>query len=242
MAAGLTIEQALLAVEAMEQNAGPTRTARQGRNARYYDKHKDELKAKASEKRLKASETTEASETRPSLNDPLPSSKPLEGNLNPTPYNPPSSKKTKASLREIPAYTPEFEALWSEYPKGAGSKKAAFAEWVLLAAPDHANVMHSLGGFATHREKQSWYSAPHLERYLRDRVFENFLPLAPKEAAKEDMTGVEPTDPVVRPVSSRFRKAYNKDPPLLGGLVMLPRDWVERQRKWIAEITEGQGA
>jgi hypothetical protein len=64
LAAGLTIEQALVAAEAMEEHAGPQRTARQDRNARYYEKHKDEIKSKASEKRLKASETTETTEIK----------------------------------------------------------------------------------------------------------------------------------------------------------------------------------
>jgi hypothetical protein len=51
LSAGLSIEQALIAAEAFEQEqaeCAPTRTAKQDRNARYYAK-------KASEKRLKAS-------------------------------------------------------------------------------------------------------------------------------------------------------------------------------------------
>jgi hypothetical protein len=49
--AGLTVEQALVAAAAFEGNVQPAKSARQERNARYYDR-------KASEKRLKASETS----------------------------------------------------------------------------------------------------------------------------------------------------------------------------------------
>lgn len=53
MADGFTMEQALAAAEAFEEAAQPKRTARQERNARYYQSKK------ASEKRLKASYSDE---------------------------------------------------------------------------------------------------------------------------------------------------------------------------------------
>lgn len=54
MSKGFTMEQALIAAESMEATSTPQRTARQERNRRYYEAHKDEL---ASKRRLKASES-----------------------------------------------------------------------------------------------------------------------------------------------------------------------------------------
>jgi type IV secretory pathway VirB10-like protein len=62
MAAGIEGEALAAAVERIEAAQVPTRTARQNRNARYYQSHKEQIKAKASESRLNASEPSEASE------------------------------------------------------------------------------------------------------------------------------------------------------------------------------------
>lgn len=79
MAKGFTMEQALSAAESMEAASLPVLTARQARNRRYYENKKA---TKASEKRLKASETSNSDDqdALPSpegSSPPPPSPKPL---------------------------------------------------------------------------------------------------------------------------------------------------------------------
>ena len=100
LAAGLTIEQALIAAEAFEVQAPAAEelTARQARNARYYESRKERLKA--SEKRLKASETSESVlKVSPSLS-PSSSSPPITPLITTPPISPPS-KTREASPLEI---------------------------------------------------------------------------------------------------------------------------------------------
>ncbi|WP_146198926.1 DNA replication protein [Falsochrobactrum shanghaiense] len=83
--AGLTIEQALIAAEAIEQEIKPARTARQERNRRYYEK-------KASEKRLNKTEqdVSDGENLSPEKRSPTPPKKL-------TPINPPSPPKGGSS-------------------------------------------------------------------------------------------------------------------------------------------------
>ncbi len=93
VAAGVTDERLIQAISDMEAELYPARTARQDRNARYYDKHKE---------RLKASETTEASEiktpspaeTDQSVLNRLNASETSESDGDPSPLNPPSPSST----------------------------------------------------------------------------------------------------------------------------------------------------
>jgi hypothetical protein len=147
MAAGLSGDALVQAVERLEANAASTRTAR---NARYYEAHKDEIKTKR-----KTSEPTDATET----SEPEPprarvvnttSSLRSEGEEGSSLRSEPtSSLRSDASVRsertdvpgtrkrEITEYPPDFELLWEEFPKNPnGSKKDAFKSWRSLPAED----------------------------------------------------------------------------------------------------------
>lgn len=88
------------AIERIEAAAGPVRTARQDRNARYYDR-------KVSEKRLKASEQDAAKEAphTPQENTPLPPTSPTgTTGVSPQGERPPS--KTKRGSRIPDGFEP----------------------------------------------------------------------------------------------------------------------------------------
>lgn len=70
LAAGMTHDAIVAAVEDMEATLKPEKSARSARNARYYDANREELRLKASEQRLNRLNATEP--TEPSDGDPAP--------------------------------------------------------------------------------------------------------------------------------------------------------------------------
>ena len=60
-----------------------------------------------------------------------------------------------ASPRKSPAYTPEFEAFWSEYPSGHGSKKETFKR-IQQLRPDAAMWAEIMAGLAAWHRSEKW--------------------------------------------------------------------------------------
>ena len=130
LAAGLSIEQALIAAEAFEQQSMPAiehaeLTARQARNARYYQSRKERLKA--SEKRLNTSETSYSDAKVSPSSSPSSSSPPITPLITTPPSSPPS--KTARDPRQL-AVRAAFDAFWRRWPHKVGKPAAekAFAK------------------------------------------------------------------------------------------------------------------
>ena len=60
-----------------------------------------------------------------------------------------------ASPRKSPAYTPEFEVFWSEYPSGHGSKKETFKR-IQQLRPDAAMWAEIMAGLAAWHRSEKW--------------------------------------------------------------------------------------
>jgi hypothetical protein len=103
IARGFTIEQALDAAEAFEDAMAPKSTARQARNARYYQNKKA---TKASEKRLKASETSNSDDSV--LNQTPPHAR-VEDNLQTKNITGEKENKKAASLSDLAAFKADLE-------------------------------------------------------------------------------------------------------------------------------------
>lgn len=85
---------------------------------------------------------------------------------------------------KAPGYTDEFEAFWSEWPKGKGNKKKAFDQWKRLR-PDadlQAVIRDRVQAWKKTRKWQQGYIT-HAERWLRDRGWEDDLPDEPAPGA-----------------------------------------------------------
>lgn len=103
--------------------------------------------------------------------------------------SPPPRKRAKARRRF--AYTPEFEAFWTNYPDTPGTSKSdAFAEWMHLLPAEQELATTSLAKFradvAARKQKQADFRAVHACRYLSQRRWESYqtaqiitLPKAP---------------------------------------------------------------
>lgn len=151
LAAGLSIEQALIAAEAFEaeHSASPARTARQERNARYYA-------SKASEKRLKASETSELSEIKTQGFAPPPSDGfPIITNNpslpTPTPFPNPSSASADRAV------SVEFEnEFWPIYPNKVG-KPVALKSWIKARrVTDRETIINGLRAYVAKTDDRPW--------------------------------------------------------------------------------------
>ncbi|QPA25461.1 hypothetical protein IR196_05030 [Brucella anthropi] len=135
--AGLTIEHALIAAEAMEQEIMPARTARQDRNRRYYEK-------KASEKRL--------NKTKQDVSD-------ASGVVSPkkeTSPTPPKEKTTPSTISEANASSisleTEFEQqFWPIYPRRVGKGQALKA---FRSARKQAELETILAGVRRYAEQR----------------------------------------------------------------------------------------
>lgn len=83
------------------------------------------------------------------------------------------------------AYTPEFEAFWSQYPDVSNnSKSEAFAEWLLLLPAEHELATAGLKNLAAHCRKNPDYRCVHAVRYLKQRRWESYAAPAPKPVTK----------------------------------------------------------
>lgn len=146
LAAGLTVDQALIAAEAFEAEtpAAPARTARQERNRRYYE-------AKASETRLKASEQdvsdvqddAEAEVSPDPFLEPIPKENPLRGQKKAPSRKTRLSNDWKPGAAEIayavehgfsPSQVPQIGVRFIDHHVGKGTTMAdwlaAWRTWV----------------------------------------------------------------------------------------------------------------
>jgi hypothetical protein len=142
---GLSPEQIMLVMELSASLGQPARSARQDRNARYYDAHKQDLKEKRVLNRLKASEPSE----KPSLpDDPPASSVNVEDNLT----NPPKEKDPKGSQKKTPPKWPtdSFDRIWSAYPHKVG-KKAVYAKLALIERSGEARPDEIVDGIERYK-------------------------------------------------------------------------------------------
>lgn len=86
----------------------------------------------------------------------------------------PSASKPKRSRSSLPAYTADFEAVWSAYPKtGNGSKLEAFRVWLALSDADRASVPRAVAIYAAQPERQRY--THNLRTWLNQRHFETIL-------------------------------------------------------------------
>lgn len=71
-------------------------------------------------------------------------------------------------------YSAEFEAFWTNYPKGHGSKKSTYAQWRKLK-PDAALVDEIMAGLAAWNRSDRWKRDVVVDamRWVRDRLWEN---------------------------------------------------------------------
>jgi hypothetical protein len=196
VAAGLAGDALVAACERIEMAAAPApRTARQERNARYYEARQERLKA--SEKRLKTSDVLDPS-------SPLvpPASLSPETPIPPPPYNPPTTL-VPAPSADTPAlpiqldlvgeddtpsrgkYSDQFELLWGEYPKAANQSKAdAWKAYRRLKAPDRQAALDGAMAYAAYIERETAaaklnpYARPppvaHLSTFLNGRRWETW--------------------------------------------------------------------
>ena len=182
MAAGMTPEAIVAAVADMEAAAQPVRSSGAIRQERY--------------RRNKASLVTVVTES-----DATPSSPFVPPALSPTPpfsppYNPPPTPSlsgpalpdtdrapVKASLKEKAGYTPEFELVWSEWPKSpTESKKLAFDRFARLSKPDRDacfdGAMAQAIWLEAETERRKGRDPPprlHLSTFISERRWENLL-------------------------------------------------------------------
>jgi hypothetical protein len=181
IAAGMSPEAIVAAVAEMEAAAQPVRSNGAVRQERY--------------RRNKASLVTVVTESD------TPSSPLVPPSLSPTPpisppYNPPPTPSlsgpaspdtdrapVKASSKEKAGYTPEFELVWSEWPKSpTESKKLAFDRFARLSKPDRDacfdGAMAQTMWLEAETERRKGRDPPprlHLSTFISERRWENLL-------------------------------------------------------------------
>jgi len=155
--AGLTIEQALIAAEAMEQEIKPARTARQDRNRRYYEK-------KASEKRLNKTEQDVSD-----VSDVVSPKK----ETSPTP---PKEKTTPSTISEANASSisleTEFEQqFWPAYPRRVGKGQALKAFRAARKQNDLETIMAGVRRYAASRQGENPEFTKHASTWLNGQCW-----------------------------------------------------------------------
>ncbi|MDH7790713.1 hypothetical protein [Ochrobactrum sp. AN78] len=163
--AGLTIEQALIASEAMEQEIKPARTARQDRNRRYYEK-------KASEKRLNKTEQDVSD-----VSDVVSPKK----ETSPTP---PKEKTTPSTISEANASSisleTEFEQqFWPAYPRRVGKGQALKAFRAARKQNDIETIMAGVRRYAGSRQGESPEFTKHASTWLNGQCWLDELSVKP---------------------------------------------------------------
>jgi hypothetical protein len=180
---GVDAATILAAVKAVAVDAAPARSSAAERQARY---------------RANKAETV----TRDVTRDVTPPSSPLvPPSLSPTPpysppYNPPPTPSLsgpaspdtdrapfKASSKGKAGYTPEFELVWSEWPKSpTESKKLAFDRFARLSKPDRDacfdGAMAQTMWLEAETERRKGRDPPprlHLSTFISERRWENLL-------------------------------------------------------------------
>jgi hypothetical protein len=195
LAAGMDHDAIVAAVADMESAATPSqpaRTARQERNARYYQ---TKVRLKSSERRLKASETSYSDASHP--NDGNPSSSTVEFNLNPEE----PSKKTPTGSKKVPnAHLAEpFERFRRSYPRRNGTDGrqesfAAFAKAVRCGA-DPEKLAAAAAAFARSEEGQRAEFVPMSATWLNKGRWREWAEIAAKklDAADRREKSAEPS-------------------------------------------------
>lgn len=128
LAAGMAHEDIVRAVADMEAAAAPMKSARQLRNARYYEARK------ASEKRLNASNSDVSDDSV--LNA---SRTHVEDKTSNSEIEPQEENKKRAK-----ALSPEFDEFWTEYPNKVGKPKALVSFNAARSRATHAEIMDGL--------------------------------------------------------------------------------------------------
>lgn len=137
--AGLTIEQALVAAEAFEQEAQPIKTARQERNRRYYAK-------KASEKRLNKTDQDGSDACDPPSSPKVSPHTPLPNPSNPIPPSPPKGGSSPA----------EFDQFWAIYPNKVGKRDAEKAFSKARKRADLETILAGLRRYVAKTDDRPW--------------------------------------------------------------------------------------
>jgi hypothetical protein len=79
--------------------------------------------------------------------------------------------------RRAAEYSETFEAFWWAYPdRHNNSKPRAFEEWELLTEAEQNAAMASMPAFVAYCRKNPDYRVVHVERYLKGKRWESFLP------------------------------------------------------------------
>ncbi|URQ76185.1 MAG: hypothetical protein NBV76_05340 [Candidatus Ochrobactrum gambitense] len=155
--AGLTIEQALIAAEAMEQEIKPARTARQDRNRRYYEK-------KSSEKRLNKTEQDVSD-----VSDVVSPKK----ETSPTP---PKEKITPSTISEANASSisleTEFEQqFWPAYPRRVGKGQALKAFRSARKQAELETILAGVRRYAADRQGENPEFTKHASTWLNGQCW-----------------------------------------------------------------------
>ena len=79
---------------------------------------------------------------------------------------------------ESPSYSEEFEAFWTRYPKGRGSKKDSYAEWRKLKPAERKAAAEALDGWLRCQMWQDPSLVIYCQRWLKARSWENAPPPA----------------------------------------------------------------
>lgn len=110
-----------------------------------------------------------------------PTNEPAKGG----PPIPPTGKPPPKRRRGRAPYPDDFEAFWTQYPRGHGSKAAAYGEWRKLD-PDADLVAEILYGLAAWQVSDRWQRGyiVDAERFLKRGLWENPAPQARASPAR----------------------------------------------------------
>ncbi len=169
--AGLTIEQALVAVEQMEHAKKSAAKSNAQRQA--------EWRERQAAKRNTSNERNVTSVTPPALKDPLPNLETVEVNPNPPPYSPPALEKPDL-----------FDAVWLAYPRryGGNSRKNAETRFrnLVKSGVDAAVILAGVEAYALHCNtsgKTGTEFVKTAEAWLNGRYWESDWSISPSRPA-----------------------------------------------------------
>lgn len=202
LAAGLTVEQALVAVEQMEQAKKSAAKSNAQRQA--------EWRAREAVKRNESNARNVTDVTPPSLKDPLPNLETVEVNPNPPPYSPPALEKPDLGFGEF----------WQAYPRrlGTNSRKNAEARFraAVKAGCDAEAIIDGARRYAAQCDatgKTGTEFVKAAEAWLNGQFWEGSYPLsapsrAPPARQARRNTGLEGLDELER----RFTNGQHQAP------------------------------
>jgi hypothetical protein len=199
-ALGHTPEDILAVVKAASVSNDPVRTARQARNARYYENRKNKG---ASEKRL--NKTPELDTPSPSA---PPSSSPPTPPLLTTPTPTPSPELGPKRVRTT--YPEDFEKFWEACSawRGHSGKKEAADQWRKLSSEDRKAAMAGVPGYSAALRVPNAPTALHVCRFLKYRRFELYAGSVLPFAAGADPPRPPMTDAEKRAAALKFDEDF----------------------------------